>query len=133
MPLYLPPAQRTRLTAVLQRARGARCRGLDHDSSLHRRPTACRVRALVAARGLTASDLARITGRREATVRGWLHGKPLPGDEDTLLRLAGLLRVDLPAVLDSGEPCEVQYVRAACAALGVPPHSLVDHLYAVHA
>lgn len=127
------PAPRSRLTAVVERARSARCRGLSHDAlGPHRRPAPCRVGALITLRGLTAPELARVTGRREATVLGWLRGKRLPSDEDTLLRLAGLLRVDLPALLDSREPCPVQYVRAACAALGVPAHSLVDQVRLAH-
>jgi hypothetical protein len=122
-------AHRLRAGAVLQRARVVRCRGLDHDNlDLHRNATACRVRALLAARGVTVAELARATGRREATVLGWLHGRAVASDERTLQALAALFGVGLPALLDSGEPCPVQYVRAACAALRIPPNAMLDRL-----
>lgn len=124
------PAHRLRAGAVVQRARVVRCRGLDHDTlELHRGATACRVRALLAARGVTAAELARATGRREATVQGWLHGRAVPSGEPTLQALAALFGVGLPALLDSGEPCPVQYVRAACAALRIPPNLLLERLH----
>ncbi|GAB2971747.1 helix-turn-helix domain-containing protein [Amycolatopsis acidiphila] len=123
------PAHRLRAGAVLQRARVVHCRGLDHATpELHRNATACRVRALLAVRGLTAAQLAGATGRREATVQGWLHGRAVPSDEHTLRTLAALFGVGLPALLDSGEPCPVQYVRAACAALRIPANALLDRL-----
>jgi transcriptional regulator with XRE-family HTH domain len=129
------PAHRLRAGALLQRARVVRCRGVDrHDTTdLHRRATACRVRALLAARGLTAGQLAQAAGRREATVQGWLHGRQIPSDEDTLLTLARLFRVDLAAILDSGEPCPVQYIRAACAALHIPANAILGHMRASEA
>ncbi|WP_346054963.1 MULTISPECIES: helix-turn-helix domain-containing protein [Amycolatopsis] len=119
------PAPRFRADALLRRARVVRCHGTGHEAG---RVAPCRVRALVTARGLTAAQLATATGRREATVQGWLHGRLVPGDEDTLLALARLFRVDLPALVDSGEPCPVQYVRAACAALHLPAGPVLGQL-----
>jgi transcriptional regulator with XRE-family HTH domain len=73
----------------------------------------------MAARGLTANDVAAATGLKSSSVQRWLYGRKAPAGDDLLARLATLFKVDFGTLLDSGEPCPVQYIKAADA---VPTH-----------
>ncbi|SFA74106.1 Helix-turn-helix domain-containing protein [Amycolatopsis marina] len=71
----------------------------------------------MAARGLTVTDVAITTGLKASSVQRWLYGRKAPASDELLTQLATLFRVDFAALLDSGEPCATQYVRAADAVL----------------
>jgi hypothetical protein len=111
---------RVRIGAMIQRARTVRCPD-DHRvvGPAGSKVAICRIQALMAARGLTTHDLAVATGRKHTTVRAWFqraHNR-VPHDDVLLSMLLTLFRVPLPVLLDSGEPCAVQYVKAGGAAM----------------
>ncbi|WP_116050779.1 helix-turn-helix domain-containing protein [Amycolatopsis palatopharyngis] len=107
-----------RRAAVLRRAHAAQCRqGHDGIADGTRHAASCRIRALMAARGLTATDVAAATGLKASSVQRWLYGRKAPSGDDLLAKLATVFAVDFGALLDSGEPCATQYVRAAEAVL----------------
>jgi hypothetical protein len=107
-----------RRAAVLRRAHAARC-GQGHEGVTDgtRHAASCRIRALMAVRGLTATDVAAATGLKASSVQRWLYGRKAPAGEDLLAQLATLFGVEFAALLDSGEPCPTQYVRATEAVL----------------
>lgn len=103
---------------MLRRAHATNC-GQSHDGAVDgpRRAASCRIRALMAARGLTAADVAAATGLKASSVQRWLYGRKAPASDELLTQLATLFRVHFAALLDSGEPCATQYVRATDAVL----------------
>lgn len=112
------PTMSPRKAAVLRRAQSAQCRQ-DHNGATDgpRRAASCRIRALMAARGLTATDVAVATGLKATSVQRWLYGRKAPAGDDLLAQLATVFRVDFAALLDSGEPCASQYIKATNAVL----------------